>query len=247
MMDPFFYARLMPSARPPAPDRGWALFLDLDGTLLDIAPTPGEVVVPRQLVGDLVSASTALGGALAIVSGRMLTEIDSLLTPLKLPGGGEHGAVIRTSTGQIDEVDAKIPSQWVEAVTAATNGIPGILIEKKTHSVVVHYRRAPDQEAYCRRLCTSIIWGHEQDFELLHGRMAIEIRPQTVTKARPVHRLMSAEPFKDRTPVFVGDDVTDEDGFRAANKYGGKGLDVFAHFAGRPSEVRDWLKSFSAL
>lgn len=247
MNDPFFLPRLLPISNPPQPNTNWALFLDLDGTLLDIAPSPDRVVVPSDLVHDLGAASIALGGALAIVSGRMQSEIDALLSPLRLPGGGEHGATIRLPSGQLDEVDAKVPGEWVEALMDAASKKSGLAIERKQHSVVAHYRRAAHHESFCRQLCAQLISGRENDYEVLQCKMALEIRPRTVTKARPVNQLMSKEPFRGRRPVFVGDDVTDEDGFRAAAALGGEGLDVFMRFAGRPSEVRFWLKSFAKL
>ena len=221
--------------------------MDLDGTLLDIAATPDRVIVPPDLVSDLAAASVALGGAQAIVSGRMLSEVDALLAPLKLPGGGEHGAVIRLPNGQRDEVDARVPAEWIDALVEASAKKAGILIERKTHSVVAHYRRAAHHEDFCKQICFELISGREGDFEVLHGKMAVEVRPRTVTKARPVHRLMMLEPFSGRHPVFVGDDVTDRDGFRAAAALGGEGADVFERFAGRPREVRQRLKSIAKL
>lgn len=247
MIDPFLTPRLVPIAAPPSPQANWALFLDLDGTLLDIAPAPDRVVVPPDLVRDLTAASVALNGALAVVSGRMLSEVDALLAPLRLAGAGEHGADIRLPNGQRDEVDAKVPVDFVDALIAAAADKPGILIEQKTHSVVAHYRRAPKYEMYFRDLCLRLVDGREQAFEILAGKMMYEIRPRTVTKARPVERLMALEPFRGRRPMFVGDDVTDEDGFRAAASFGGEGLDVFVRFAGRPAEVRRWLKTVAAL
>jgi trehalose 6-phosphate phosphatase len=247
MLDPFFLPRLLPIANPPKAEKDWALFLDLDGTLLDIAPTPDRVIVPNDLVGDLAAASAALGGALAIVSGRMLSEVDALLQPLRLPGGGEHGAVVRLPSGQYDEVDGRVPQSFVDALATAAATKAGTFVERKTHSVVAHYRRAAQHEDFYRALAHEIIAGRERDFEVLQAKMAVEIRPRTVTKARAVERLMSSEPFQGRTPVFIGDDATDADGFRAAIALGGAGIDVFEHFAGRPKEVRWWLKSLANL
>jgi len=247
MMDTFFAPRLVQVAAPPQPKVNWALFLDLDGTLLDIAPAPDRVVVPPDLVRDLGAASAALGGALALVSGRMLSEVDSLLSPLRLPGAGEHGADIRLPNGQRDEVDAKVPPDWVDALIAAAADKQGTLIERKTHSVVAHYRRAPKCEGFFYETCLRLVAGREAEFEILAGKMMFEIRPRTVTKARPVERLMALEPFRGRRPVFVGDDVTDEDGFRAVASFGGEALDVFTRFAGKPAEVRHWLKSVASL
>jgi trehalose 6-phosphate phosphatase len=223
------------------------LFLDLDGTLLDIAASPDRVAVPPDLIRDLGNASAVLGGALAIVSGRMLSEIDALLSPLRLPAGGEHGAVLRLPDGQRDELDEKVPSEWIGALVDAAARKAGIFIERKIHSVVAHYRGAAHYEDFCRQLCLQLIAGREDAFEALQGKMAIEIRPRAATKARPVERLMKVEPFAGRRPVFVGDDVTDEDGFRAAIALGGEGHDVMLRFAGRPKLVRAWLKSIADL
>lgn len=247
MIDPFFLYRLTRTAYPPKPKPEWALFLDLDGTLLDIAPAPDRVVVPDDLIHDLGAASVALGGALAIVSGRMLNEVDALLAPLRLPGGGEHGAIVRMPNGQHDEVDAKVSDDWVEALVEAAQTRAGSFVERKTHSVAVHYRRAAHFQDFYRHLCAELISGRKQEFELLQGKLATEIRPRTVSKARAVNRLMTAEPFCGRRPVFIGDDITDQDGFRAATSLGGEGHDVFVRFAGRPKEVRHWLKSVAAM
>jgi trehalose 6-phosphate phosphatase len=247
MIDQFFLPRMLPLANPPEPKANWALFLDLDGTLLDIAAAPDRVVVPPELIHDLRAAAAALGGALAIVSGRMLSEVDALLNPLRFPGGGEHGAVIRLPNGQRDEVDAKVPAEWSDTLVEAASRKAGILVERKTHSVVLHYRRAAHHEDFCKQICFELISGRQVDFEVLQGRMAVEVRPRTVTKARPVHRLMMLAPFAGRRPLFVGDDVTDRDGFRAAEVFGGEGIDVFQRFAGRPREVRQWLKSIGKL
>ena len=242
MIDPFFLPRMYRVADPPVPRADWALFLDLDGTLIDIAQTPDAVEVPPQLTDRLAAASNALGGALAIASGRLLAEIDQLLAPLKLPAAGEHGAVIRLPDGTYDELDCKIPYDWVETLLAASALMPGVLIERKAHCVVAHYRRAPRHVDELRRIAARLVGLAPDSFEVLEGKMAIELRPRTVTKARAVNRLMQCDPFKGRVPVFVGDDLTDHDGFRAAEAKGGLAVDVFQRFAGRPQEVREWLK-----
>jgi trehalose 6-phosphate phosphatase len=247
MIDPFALPRLYPLATPPAPEKDWALFVDLDGTLLEIARTPDSVVVPHDLIRDLAAASAALGGALAVVSGRPLAEVDALLAPLRLPGAGEHGAVVRLPSGSRDEVNDQVPRAWVEALTDAAANKEGVLVERKVHSVVVHYRRAPRFEGFFKHLCTELIQDATSEFEILQGKMAVEIRPRRVTKARAVELLMQVDPFRERKPIFVGDDVTDQDGFRAAEAFGGQGLDVFIRFAGLPLEVRRWLKSVARL
>ncbi len=247
MIDQFAMPLFYPISTPPAPASNWALFMDLDGTLLDIAPTPDSVAVPNDLIHDLAAGSVALGGALAIVSGRPLAEVDSLLAPLRLPGAGEHGAVVRLPSGSRDELNDKVPRDWVEALTNAAANKTGVSVERKVHSVVAHYRRAPQFEGFFKELCMELVQNAAAKFEVLQGKMAVEIRPRTVTKARAVELLMQVEPFRGRKPVFVGDDITDEDGFRAAKALGGLGLDVFVQFAGLPREVRRWLKSVARL
>jgi trehalose 6-phosphate phosphatase len=247
MLDPFALPHLYPIVAPPGPKADWALFLDLDGTLLDIAATPDRVVVPNSLVHDLVAASGALRGAIAIVSGRPLAEVDALLNPLRMAGAGEHGAVVRLPDGRRDEIEVTVPAEWVDVLVAAVARERGVLLERKAHSVAVHYRQAPRHGDFFRTVCFDLIAGHETRFEVLQGRMVFEIRPRSVNKGRAVDLLMESEPFRGRRPVFVGDDVTDEDGFRAAARHGGEGLDVFIGFAGRPAEVRRWLRSFAAL
>jgi trehalose 6-phosphate phosphatase len=247
MVDPSFAARLHGAAFPPAPMRDWALFLDLDGTLLDIAPTPDAVTVPSDLVKDLTLVSKMLGGALAIVSGRSLNDIDRLLAPLHLSAGGEHGGVVRLPNGFCDEVALTVPEDWMIALHDLATTCPGVLTETKRHNVVAHYRNAPSHEDEVRRIVNGLVASDPMHFELLEAKMAIEIRPRNVTKARAVHALMDVAPFVGRIPVFVGDDLTDEDGFAAALEHGGIALDVAVAFAGRPSHVRDWLKRFTDL
>lgn len=242
MVNPASMPGAQAAALPPEPARDWALFLDLDGTLLDLAATPDAVVVPTDLVTDLLAAARALGGALAIVSGRDLGEIDTLLTPLRLPGAGEHGAVVRLPDGARDEVELKVPDDWTSALRGLQETCPGVMMELKPHNVVAHFRNAPAHEATVRRMAKELVSRDSESFELLDAKMAVEIRPKQVSKARAVDRLMTVPPFRGRVPVFVGDDATDEDGFDAAIEHGGIALDVALFFDGRPHEVRAWLK-----
>jgi trehalose 6-phosphate phosphatase len=231
----------------PTPARNWALFLDLDGTLLDIAATPSSVVIPADLIGDLHGAARALNGALAIVSGRALSEIDRLLYPLCLAGGSEHGAVVRLPDGTQERAGPPVPPDWAQTFTELQRACPGVLVERKPHSLVVHYRNAPAAAARARREAQALLAQATEPFVLLDAKMAIEIRPRLATKARPVHRLMQMAPFAGRLPVFVGDDVTDEDGFAAARAHGGLALDVATYFDDRPQAVRRWLKHVAEL
>lgn len=247
MVDPDLMSAARVAKAPPAPQRNWALFFDLDGTLLDIAATPDAVIVPGDLVADLSAAAARLGGALAIVSGRDLREIDELLDPLRFPASGEHGAVVRLPGGSRDEVALRVPDDWIAGLRHLERTCPGVLIELKKHNIVAHYRNAPAHEAAVRTAVSELIARDFNSFELLEAKMAVEIRPRAVTKARAVDRLMEVAPFAGRVPVFVGDDTTDRDGFAAAVERGGIALDVAVSFAGRPDKVRAWLKRIARI
>ena len=220
------------------------MFLDLDGTLLDIAAAPDRVVIPPRLTDALARVHAGLGGALAVVSGRSLDDVDRLLAPLRVPVAAEHGAIIRLPSGAFDRIPAtRRPSrQWIGQLRAATRDWSGILVEEKMYSVALHYRLAPHRKSALRQLAMSLVRSAPARFELLTAKKAFEVRPKGVTKGRAVEVLMNQEPFRARQPVFVGDDVTDEDGMEAAVRLGGLGLTVGAAFEGQPLAVRDWLK-----
>ena len=228
--------------RAPEIERHWALFLDLDGTLLDIALAPDQVIIPLGLIDALARVGAALNGALAVVSGRRLADIDRMLSPLRLPVAAEHGAVVRLPSGVVDSVlpVQRPPPQWAAQLREATRGWDGILIEEKTYSIAIHYRLAPHRMSAVKQLATSLVRSDPQ-FELLAAKQAFEVRPKGVTKGRAVQMLIETEPFRARQPVFVGDDVTDEDGMEVAARLGGFGLNVGAVFGGKPPAVRDWL------
>ncbi len=228
---------------PPAPRPDWAMFLDIDGTLLDIASRPEEVVVPAALPPLLARTARWLGGALALVSGRPLSQIDALMAPLVLPCAGEHGAVLRLPGGRIETAHAAdaIPAAWRERLVAETSGWKGVLVESKPFAVAVHYRLAPERAEQVHDLVRQVVSENPGDFEILPARCAYEIRNRRFSKAAPVVRMMSLAPFEGRVPVFIGDDVTDRDGFRAALAMGGLALEVHESFDGKPSQVLAWL------
>ncbi|MBS0279210.1 MAG: trehalose-phosphatase [Proteobacteria bacterium] len=232
--------------RAPAPDPGWALFLDIDGTLLEIAPTPEQVQIPATLVATLAQASAWLSGALAIVSGRPFSQIDKMLAPLRLPGGAGHGASLRLPDGRIETASTAlaVPSAWRTLLHQAVKQWPGVVVEDKPHCIAVHYRGAPDRKKQIEEIVAGLVARDEEAFEVLPAKKAFEIRHRTLTKAMVVRSLMANPPFRGRVPVFVGDDVTDHDGFRAAKEKGGIALDVGIAFGGRPAAVRAWLARF---
>lgn len=227
----------------PEIEAGWALFLDLDGTLLDLAPTPDSVIVPPGLPVLLGRLASGLGGALAVVTGRARETADRLLRPWRPAGGFSHGAELRDAAGRIldDRSVASVPPAWVAELARQAARWPGVIVERKPHGVALHYRTAPQHAGEARAAIAALVAGHAADFEVLAAHMAVELRPRGVTKARPVELLMAAPPFHGRWPVFVGDDVTDEDGMRAARRLGGMGLRVGRDFPGGSAQVRDWI------
>lgn len=228
----------------PHPRPDWALFLDLDGTLLDLAAAPDAVVVPANLCRTLVRASAVLGGALAIVSGRRLDDVDRLLAPLRLCIAAEHGAVIRRPDGDYDDGAAlpAVPANWRAVLHAFAAVDPGILVEEKPHGIAGHFRRAPHRGPELHQLMAGLAAERPTQFVLTPARFAWELRPCHVDKGGAVERLLAMPPFVGRVPVFVGDDVTDEDGIRAVERHGGLGLHVERDFGGEPARVRAWLQ-----
>jgi trehalose 6-phosphate phosphatase len=229
---------------PPDLDRTTALFLDLDGTLLEIAATPDEVVVPAGLPALLMALHALLGGAVAIVTGRSLAMTDSLLKPFAAAAAGEHGVSLRLDDGTREDFkfNAAVPRSWRESLAAAAERWPGLLIEAKPHGVAIHYRLVPDREKEVWRLAHALVPDNHPKFRLIPARKAVEIGPRTTSKGRAVERFMAHEPFRGRRPIFVGDDFTDEAGMEAARRLGGEGLRVAEVFGGEPAAVRAWLQ-----
>jgi trehalose 6-phosphate phosphatase len=230
--------------QPPAIGSDWALFLDLDGTLLDLAPTPTSVEVPPGLIDVLHRLSARLGGALAIVTGRPLEDIDRLLAPLRLPVAGNHGASARLPDGTtraLAEI-APLPPEWLPHAEETCAAWPGVIVEPKPYSIALHYRQAPERESDILALARELVGGHP-DFEILKAHYAYEVRPRQATKGLAIERLMELAPFRGRVPVFVGDDETDESARAAARHLGGIGLDVAPSFGGSAGRVRQWLAS----
>ena len=227
----------------PEIEADWALFLDLDGTLLELAPTPDAVIVPADLPSVLACLSGGLGGALAIVTGRARETADQLLAPFLPTGGFGHGAELRDAVGAAvgDDTVPAPPSAWCDTLSRFAEARDGLLLERKPHGIALHYRAVPTQGEAVRAAMQALVLQAPNDFVLLPAHMAFEIRPRAATKARPVTALMAAPPFLGRRPVFVGDDVTDEDGMAAARDLGGLGLHVGRDFTGGPPQVRAWL------
>ncbi|MCC7049338.1 MAG: trehalose-phosphatase [Alphaproteobacteria bacterium] len=230
--------------RLPSPSDRWALFLDLDGTLLDLAARPDLVTAPPGLVAILRDIEAALAGALAIVSGRSLDQIDALLAPWRPVAAGEHGAYCRLISGQVESADPPlIPMAWRNALAALGVRFQGVLVEQKASAIAVHYRLAPAAAPALRAIMHDLVCERGDAFVLSAADMAWEIRPRGIDKGMAVRRLMRDPPMAGRVPVFIGDDVTDEDGIRAAHALGGLGIQVGTSFAEGAAGVRAWLSA----
>jgi trehalose 6-phosphate phosphatase len=216
---------IRPDSRSPAQ---WCLFLDVDGTLLDIAPTPDAVVVDAELPALLQHVRDTLGGALALVSGRSLVQLDTLFAPHVWPAAGLHGLERRDASGRIHRAGDADPilDEAREALADVVARAPGALLEDKGRSLAVHYRAAPALEHVLRRELKAIAARLGEDFHVLEGRRVLELKPVAATKARAIEAFLAEAPFAGRLPMFIGDDVTDLDGFAAVEAAGGVSIGV---------------------
>jgi trehalose 6-phosphate synthase/phosphatase len=229
-----------------------ALFLDIDGTLLDIADTPEKVVIPPTLISHLAKLHDRMGGALALVSGRTIENIDRLFSPLHLPVVGVHGAEWRLSGKARPQSFPDLPEGLVIDAYANLPQHSGILIENKKHSLAVHYRLAPECEGAIEKALRHVLGEYKNAYNLMHGKMVFEIVPAEINKGAAIERFMKHKPFTNRRPVFFGDDETDLFAITACLQLGG--------FAGRvgpgtppqetvfssPAAVRSWLERQAA-
>jgi trehalose 6-phosphate phosphatase len=210
------------------PDAGWALFLDFDGTLVDIAPRPDAVEVPPGLPALLKRLSGRLGGALALVSGRPIDELDHFLAPARLPAGGQHGLEWRGPDGTRHQAEIDRPAlSEIEAELAGfAEAAPGVRVESKSMSVALHYRQAPAFETAALDVVERLATLHAEKFHVQGGKMVLEIKPRGADKGTVIDRFMDLPPFAGRRPVYIGDDLTDEHGFVAANARDGISIQV---------------------
>ena len=227
-----------------------AVLLDIDGTLLDFAPTPREVWVPPELSTTLKQLHERTGGALALVSGRSLNDIDLIFAPEQFPAVGGHGAEMRLQPDS-EAVAAHAPpldKELKRRLAAIAKLSPGILLEDKGYSLALHYRLAPQAERAIYE-AVSLIRAElpNAPIEVLPGKSVCEIKHSGFTKATGVQELMMHEPFKGRRPFFIGDDVTDETVFAIMPDFNGlafsvgrRATGVAGHFDG-PSDVRTFL------
>jgi trehalose 6-phosphate phosphatase len=213
-------------ARPGAPQRH-ALFLDVDGTLLSIAAQPDGVHVSAELCDLLERLQHRLEGAVALISGRSLEDLDRLFAPLVLPAAGVHGLERRDSRGYChvpDETDGLAALRQPLHDFAARH--EGLLLEDKGSALALHYRAAPERRGEAEGLVQDLLAKAPSPLHLTHGKMVLEIRAGGADKGTAIAAFMAEAPFAGRIPVFIGDDVTDEDGFRSVNRLGGLSIRV---------------------
>jgi trehalose 6-phosphate phosphatase len=227
-----------------------ALFLDFDGTIVEIAERPHQVRVDpatRELLSRLTGR---LDGALAVVSGRPIADIDRLFSPLVLPIAGVHGLMRRDATGRMLGV-AIDPAIMAPVRTALELALPDLLIEEKPGAVAVHYRLRPELGRMCYEAVSNVI-ASRSDLELVQGKMVLEIKLKGASKGTAIAAFMDEPPFRGRLPVFAGDDVTDENGFAVVEAMGGHAIKVgngttrARWRVETAAELIDWLGALAA-
>jgi trehalose 6-phosphate phosphatase len=230
---------------------GWALFLDVDGTLLDIAQTPQDVRVSEDLKRLLSELCAKLDGALALVSGRRLADLDALFYPYRFCAAGLHGFERRDALGCIHR-----PVHDVRELDDARNRLQrfaaaheGVLLEDKEHALAVHFRRAPHLAGDVADAVRAAMAHLHPAFMLQRGKCVFEIRPQSHDKGTAIAQFMREAPFAGRTPAFAGDDLTDENGFAVVNsmcgvsmRVAGSGVSLAANEFRAVRDVLHWLR-----
>lgn len=237
----------------PLPDR-LALFLDVDGTLLDLAPTPDGVVVPATLIDHLIRLQDRFDGAMALVSGRSLDYLRGLFPGLSCPMAGLHGAEI--APGDASDVPVHKPVHnptWLDAakaeLVAAARAWPGVIVEDKGAAFAAHFRLAPDLAATVEARMANLAHGLGDGVIIQRGKSVIEIRPAGSDKGAALETIMEFPAFRGRTPLAIGDDLTDEAMFASAQKLGGlaakvgPGESLAPIRLQSPAAVRAWIES----
>jgi trehalose 6-phosphate phosphatase len=240
--------------RVPRFSRDWALFLDVDGTLLDIAARPDQVDAHQVDAALVAGLQRAAGGALALVSGRSLEQLDRMFAPLRLPAAGQHGFERRDARGRRHR--HRFPVETLAPAKAALREFagrhPGVVMEDKGASVALHYRLAPQQEQAALDAVRRAAAPLGSAVHTQAGKMVWELKPAGADKGTAIDEFMREAPFAGCKPVFLGDDVTDEHGFLVVNRLGGHSIKVGAgESAARwrladPQAAREWLREWLA-
>lgn len=204
-----------------------ALFLDVDGTLLRIASHPDAVQVSPDMLALLERLAAHAAGALALISGRSIANLDVLFAPLRLPCAGVHGLERRGADSVVHRSDAASLLEPLRLpLDAFVRNHEGLLLEDKGQSLALHFRNAPACGPEAEKLLRALIAANPSSLELKRGKMVLEVKPGSADKGTAIGDFMQEPPFAGRRPVFIGDDVTDEDGFAAVNALGGLSIRV---------------------
>lgn len=225
-----------------------ALLLDVDGTIVDIGPSPDEVHVSDALIRSLARLHELSDGAIALVSGRRIGDLDRLFSPLVLPSIGGHGAEMRINDGEIFYWARPLPFDFRRSLADAAAIAPGIVVEDKDYSLALHYRNAPKHAEQLRHHIAAARKAFPAEpTELLLGKAMFEVKRPGISKGESIRKLMAHAPFNGRMPVFIGDDVTDESVFEVLPEIGGKGFSVSRYFPGLAGVFKDPAQVRSAL
>jgi trehalose 6-phosphate phosphatase len=236
----------------PSPDRDYCLFLDFDGTLMNLEAGPDDVQRDEALVRLLGETTRRLAGAVAIVSGRRIDAVDALIAPLRMPVAGVHGYERRAADGVVYRPTPDLGRLAVlrERLDAFAGRHPGLLLEDKGAALAVHYRKVPYLGAQVLEYLSGMKPHFGDQFELLEGSEVVEIKPAVHNKATAVEAYMQEFPFAGRSPIYIGDDTTDCDGFMAVERHQGMAIAVGSRVATPfrlrdPAAVRAWLEDFN--
>jgi len=239
---------------PPPPALDWCLFLDVDGTLLELTDTPSETTANLKINSLLQEIAERLGGAVALVSGRKIATLDQMFAPLKMPAAGLHGVERRRADGTVQGanfVDSQLDGARA-ALQALVAAHPGTLLEDKDRTVGLHFRLAPQFEEVLGAAVIEIAKPLGNNYHIQGGKMLWEIKPRGFSKATAIQAFMKESPFSGRRPVFVGDDLTDQDGFAMVDALGGISVGVGDRVRGQfflpdVTAVHGWLQQLADL
>lgn len=236
-------------------DANWALFLDVDGTLLELADSPGAVRVGDAHRDLLASLARVTRGALALISGRSIGDLDALFAPLRLPAAGQHGIEVRLADGSLARRAAPADASLRDAAARLRQlqeSHPGVFLEDKGVTLALHYRHAPALEPALRDALQAVLRGLGARWELQEGKFVFEIKPAGMDKGTAIAEFMRHAPFAGRTPVFLGDDLTDERGFEYMARCDGHAIKVGPGTSRArwrlddPAAARAWLGRYAA-
>ena len=236
----------------PEPAADWVFFLDIDGTLLEHAERPDAVRPGEPLFRLLAELHRAAGGALALISGRSVSDIDALFSPLRLPAAGQHGVERRDASGAVHRHAFPMAALRgaAEPIRAFAKRHAGLVFEHKGYSMALHYRLAPRLAAAAHAVVREAARTVGEGVEVQRGKMVAELKPAGHDKGRAIEAFMRERPFAGRVPVFLGDDLTDEHGFRVVDRLGGHSIKVghgptVARWRlANPTAARTWLNEW---